>query len=101
MPNLPDSMAENTKNCFSSDDVLAIFSNIDADLQSLGPSCPALSSGPEVIILSAPKSPIYLTNPASIDEQDSFDSTSAIEDIWPFVTTLHPSLSDQLDPQKI
>ena len=99
MPNPSESMAETTKDCFSNDDILANFSNLDADLQSLGPSRPALYTSLEEIILSPPKSPIYPTNPASIDEQDSFDSTSTVEATWPFLKTIHLSVPINLTPR--
>ena len=99
VPGLPDSMAETSEGCSSNDNTLALPSSGDAELQSLSPSSPALSTDPEVIFPSPPNSPIYLTDPASIDEQDSFDSTSTIEATWPFLKRFHPSLSDQHDPQ--
>ena len=77
MPELLDSMAQNTEDISSNDNILAIFSNIDEDLRYLGPSSPALSTDPEVLF--PPNFQTYLPSPASFDEQDSFDSTSTIE----------------------
>ena len=94
LPNLPDSMAETTKDCSSNDDILAIFSNIGADLRSLGPSSPVLSNDQKVIILSPPNFPIYLINLASIDERDSFNSASTKEATWPFSKMIHLSVRD-------
>ena len=76
MPDLPDSMAESTEDCSYNDDILALFSTIDTDLRSLGPSSPALSTDREVTILPPPISQIYFTNLGSIDKQDSFEFTS-------------------------
>ena len=73
-------MAEITENCSSKDDILAVFSNIDADLQSLGPCSPVVSTDSEVIFISPPNSPlILLPNQISNDEPVSPDSTSTIE----------------------
>ena len=89
MPDLPNSMAETTENCSSHDNIFAIFSDLDANLRSLGPSnpdklvrpsSPAVSTDPEVIVISPPNSPVtYLSNPDSTDGQYSPDSTSTIE----------------------
>ena len=89
MTDRPDSMEETTEGCPSNDDILANYSNIDADLQSLGPSGPAFFSDPEILFLSPPNSPISFTNPASIDEHASFGSTPTIEATWPFLKTIH------------
>ena len=75
MPDLPDSLAESTEDCSFIDDILAIFSTIDADLSSLGPASPALSTDPEITILPPPIFQTYLTNPGLIDKQDSFEFT--------------------------
>ena len=82
-------MAETTQDCSSADNIFAIFSNLDADLRPLDPSSPdklvrssssAVSTDPEVIVISPPKSPVtYLSNPASTDGQRSPDSTSTLE----------------------
>ena len=80
MPDPPNSTAENTEDCSSQDNVFAIFSILETDLQSLGPSSPAVFTDPEKIVISPPNSPVtYLPNPASTDGQYSFDSTSTIE----------------------
>ena len=80
LPDLPDSMAEITKDCSSNDDILAVFSNIDADLRSLAPCNPAVSTEPEVIFISPPTSPVtHLPNQVSDDEPVSPDSTSTNE----------------------
>ena len=80
MPDLPDSMTETTENCSSDDNILAVFSNLDADLRSLAPCNPALSTVPEVIFISPPISPVtHLPNKVSDDEPVSLDSTSTIE----------------------
>ena len=88
MPDLPDSMAEITEDCSSNDDILAVFSNLDADLRSLAPCNPAISTDPEAIFTSPPASPVtHLPNQVSDDEPVSPDSTSTIEasDIDPAV----------------
>ena len=80
MPDLADSMAEITEDCSSNDDILAVLSNIDADLRSLAPCNPAVSTDPEVIFISPPTSPVtHLPNQVSNDEEVSPDSTSTIE----------------------
>ena len=80
MSDLPDSMEEITEDCSSNDDILAVFSNLDADLQSLGPCSPVVSTDSEVIFISPPTSPlILLPNQISNDEPVSPDSTSTIE----------------------
>ena len=79
IPGQPESIAEPSEGCSSNDNTLALLSSRDAALRSLSSSSPNLSTDPEVIFLSPPTSPIYLTNRASIDEQDSFDLTSTIE----------------------
>ena len=56
MPDPPDSMAETTEDCSSNDNTLAIFSNLDAYLQSLGRSSRAVSTNPEKISISPPNS---------------------------------------------
>ena len=79
MPELPDSMAETTKDC-SSDDTLAVFSNQDAGLRSWAPCSRAVSTDSEVIFISPPTSPLkHLPNQASNDDQVSPDSTPTIE----------------------
>ena len=73
-------MAEITEDCSSNDDILAVFSNLDADLRSLAPCNPAMSTDPEVIFISPPASPVtHLPNQVSDDEPVSPDSTSTIE----------------------
>ena len=89
MPDLPNSMAETTLDCSSADNIFAIFSNLDADLRPLDPSSPdklvrssspAVSTDPEVIVISPSNSPVtYQSNPASTDGQHSRDSTFTIE----------------------
>ena len=80
MPDLADSMAEINEDFSSNDDILAVFSNIDADLRSLAPCNPAVSTDPEVIFISPPNSPLMLhPNQISNDEPVSPDSTSTIE----------------------
>ena len=80
MPDLPDSMAETTEVCSSNDDILAFFSNLDADLRSLAPCNPAVLTDPEVIFISPPTSPLMLLpNQMSKDEPVSPDSTFTIE----------------------
>ena len=89
MPDPADSMTETTEDCSSNDNIFAIFSNLDADLRSLGPlspdilvqlSSPAVSTDPEIMIFSPPNSlPTYLPNSASTNEQYSADPTSNIE----------------------
>ena len=80
MPDLPDSLAEITGDCSSAEETLAVFSNLDADLRSLAPCSPAVSTDPEVIFISTPTSP--LTPPPNQgwnDEPVSPDSTSTLE----------------------
>ena len=73
-------MAEIPENCSSKDDILAVFSNIDADLQSLGPCSPVVATDSEVIFISPPTSPLMLLpNQVSDDEPVSPDSTFTIE----------------------
>ena len=73
-------MAETSEVCFSNDDILAVFSNLDPDLRSLAPCNPAISTDSEVIFISPPTFLLtYLPNQASNDEQVSPDSTSTIE----------------------
>ena len=101
MPDLPNSMAETTQDCSSADN---IFSNLDADLRPLGPSSPdklvgpsspAVSTDPKVIVISPPNSPVtYLSNPASTDGQHSPDSTSTIEASENDIIIEIPSLAD-------
>ena len=80
MPDLPDSMAEITEDCSSNDDILAVFSDLEADLQSLGPCSPNVSTDSEVIFLSPPTSPLMLLpNQTSNDKPVSSDSTSTVE----------------------
>ena len=80
MPDLLDSMAENTEDCSSHDDILAVFSNLDADLQSLAACCPVVSTDPEVIFNSPTISPLtHLPIKVSNDEPVSPVSTSTIE----------------------
>ena len=77
---LPDSMAETTEDCSSNDDILAVSSNLDADLRSLAPCSPAVSTDPEVIFTSPSNSPLtHLPNQVSNDEPVNPDSTSTIE----------------------
>ena len=88
-PDLPDSKAETTEDCSSDDNIFAILSNLDAGLRPLGrstpdklvrPASPAVSTDPEVIVISPPNSPTtYLPNSASTNEQHRLDSTSNIE----------------------
>ena len=80
LPDLPDSMAETTEDCSSNDYILAVFSNIDADLRPLAPSNPAVSTDPDVTFISPPTSPLtHLPNQISNDEPVSPDSTSTIQ----------------------
>ena len=80
MPDLPDSMAETTEDCSSNDDILAVFSNLDADLRSLAPCSPTISTDPDVIFISPPTSPLmFLPNQISNEEPVSPDSTSTME----------------------
>ena len=80
MPDLPDSMAEITEDCSSNDDILSVFSNIDADLQALGPCSPVVSTDSEVMFISPPTSLLMLLpNQMSNDEPVSPDSTSTLE----------------------
>ena len=73
-------MAQITEDCSSNDDILAVFSNLDADLQSLGPCSPVVSTDAEVIFISPPTSPLMLhPNQISNDEPVSPDSTSTVE----------------------
>ena len=73
-------MAEITENCSSNDDILAVLSNLDVDLQSLGPCSPVVSTDSEVMFISPPTSPLMLLpNQTSNDEPVSPDSTSTIE----------------------
>ena len=79
MPDLPELMAETTEDCFSNDDILAVFSNLDADLRILAPCSPTISTDPDVMFFSHPTSPLtYLPNQVSNDEPVSPDSTSTI-----------------------
>ena len=80
IPDLPDPTAENSEKCSSNDNILAAFSNLDADLRSLAPCNPAVSTDPEVMFISPPNSPLtHLPNQVSNDEPSSPDSTSTIE----------------------
>ena len=82
MPDLPDSppIAATTDDCFSHDNLFVIFSNLDTDSRSLGPSSPAVSTDQEILVLSTPNSPVtYVPNPDSTDKQANLDSTSTIE----------------------
>ena len=82
-------MAETTQDWSFVDNIFAVFSNLDADLRFLNPSSPdklvrssspAVSTDPEVIVISPPNFPVTsLYNPASTDGQHSPDSTSTIE----------------------
>ena len=82
MPDLPDSVAETIKDCSSYDDILAVFSNLDADLRSLAPCNPAISTDLDVMFTSPPTSPLMLLpNQISNEEPVSPDSTSTIEAI--------------------
>ena len=73
-------MTATTEDYSPVDNKFAIFSNLDKDLQFLGPSSPAVSTDPEVIVLPPPNSPTpYLSNPAQNDGKESPDSTSTIE----------------------
>ena len=73
-------MAEITEDCSFNDDILAVFSNLDADLRSLAPCSPAISTDAEVIFISPPASPVtHLANQVSDDQPVSPDSTSTIE----------------------
>ena len=97
-------MAETTADCSPHDNVFAIFSNLDADLRPLGPSSPdklvipsspAVSTDPEIIVISPPKSPVtYLSNPDSTDGQYSPDSTSTNEASDNDITVEVPPTSD-------
>ena len=73
-------MAEITEDCSFNDDILAVLSNLDADLRSLAPCNPAISTDPEVIFISPPASlKTHLANQVSDDEPVSPDSTSTIQ----------------------
>ena len=63
MPDPPDVMAATTEDCSSNDNIFAIFSNLDANLRSLGPLSadklvrlfsPAVSTDPEILVISPP-----------------------------------------------
>ena len=80
MPDLPDPMAAAIEDYFPNDNIFAISSNLDAALQSLGPSGPAATPDLEIMVISPPNSPpTHLPNSASTDEQYSPDSSSTIE----------------------
>ena len=80
MPDLPDAKIENTEDCSSNDDILAVVSSLDADLRFLAPRIHVLSIDPEVLFISPPTFLLtYLPNQALKDEQFSTDSTSIIE----------------------
>ena len=80
MPDLPESMAEPTEDCFSNDYILAVFSNLDADSLPLAPSNPDVSTDPDVIFISPPISPLtHLPNQISNDKAVSPGSTSTTE----------------------
>ena len=75
-------MAETTKDCSSNDDILAVFSNLDADLRSLAPCSPTISTDPDVMFISPPTSLLMLlANQISNEEPVSPDSISTIEAI--------------------
>ena len=75
-------MAETTKDCSSNDDILAVFSNLDADLRSVAPCNPAISTDPDVMFISPPTSLLMLLpNQISNEEPVSPDSISTIEAI--------------------
>ena len=80
MPDLPDFMAETIEDCFSNDNILAVFSNVDADSRSLAPCSLVVSIDPDVIFISPPTSPLrHLPNQVSNDEPVSLDSTTTNE----------------------
>ena len=80
MPDLPDSMTETTEDCSSRDNIFAFFSNVDVDLQILGSSSPAVSTEPEIMVISPPNSlATYFPNSASTNEQFSLDPTYTLE----------------------
>ena len=79
MPDPPDSMAETTEDSSSNDSILAIFSNLDADLWPLGPSSPAVSTDPETIFSRSNSHETPLPLSVSTYEQYSHDSTATIE----------------------
>ena len=82
MPDLPDFMAQTTEDCSSKDNILAVFSNLDADLRSLAPCSPTISTDPDVMFVSPPTSPLMLLlNQISKEEPVSPDSTSTIKAI--------------------
>ena len=73
-------MAQTTEDCSSIDYILAVFSNLDADLRPLAPSNPVVSTDPDVIFISPPTSPLtHLPNQVSNEEPVSPDSTPTIE----------------------
>ena len=73
-------MAQITKDCSSNVDILAVFSNLDADLRSLAPCSPTISTDPDVIVISSATSPLtFFPNQISNDEPVSPDSNSTIE----------------------
>ena len=79
MPDPADSMAETTEDCSLHGHIVAIFSNLDADLRSLGPASPVVTTDPETTVISPPDSAAYLPNLAPTDEQYSPDFISTIE----------------------
>ena len=80
MPDLPDFMAETTEDCSSNDNIVAVFSNLDADLRSLAPCSPNISTDPDVMLISPTTSPLMLLpNQISNEKRVSPDSTSTIE----------------------
>ena len=106
MPDPPDSMTETTKDCSSNDTIFAIFSNLDANLRSLGLispdklvplSSPVVSIDPEVMVTSPQNSlATYLPNSASTNEQYSPDPTSTIEASDNDITVEVPTADIQL-----
>ena len=79
-PDFPDSMAATTEGCSSNDDILVVFSNIDAGLRSLATCSPAVSADPAVKFISPPASPSrHLPDQVSNDEPVSLDSISTID----------------------
>ena len=80
VPDLPDSMSESTEDCSPNDNIFAIFPKPGADLRSLGPSGPAVSTDLEIIVISPSIFHVkYLSSSASNDEQNNLDSTSTIK----------------------
>ena len=71
---------QTTEDYSPNDNIFAIFSNLDAHLQSLGPCSPAVSTDPEITVISPPNSlATCLPNSPANDEQYSPDLIFTIE----------------------